>query len=157
MNRKTIASYPVPTEPLWDVFTPHVIGELQKVSMPDSWIDFRLRVLRAGGLNDAFQNRELRAYKAAWETYLIAAFGCGLFEGPHGIDLRARLTGIDGANFRSALSECFAVWYLAGKLKLKIKPRPKGQGDSNLEFAIKLGSGDIKVEVKAPYRPRRFI
>jgi hypothetical protein len=35
----------------------------------------------------------------------------------------------------------------------QIEPRPKGQDDHRLEFAIKHDEGDIKVEVKAPYRP----
>jgi hypothetical protein len=46
-----------------------------------------------------------------------------------------------------------AAWYLAGHLKLPIEPRPEGRSDHPLEFALKLHEGDIKVEVKAPYRP----
>ena len=67
--------------------------------------------------------------------------------------MRERLTGIDDDNFRSALSECMAAWYLAGHLKLRIEPRPEGRSDHPLEFALKLPEGDIKVEVKAPFRP----
>jgi hypothetical protein len=32
-------------------------------------------------------------------------------------------------------------------------PRPRGQGAKCLEYSIKSDSGDINVEVKAPYRP----
>jgi hypothetical protein len=85
-------------------------------------------------------------------VYLLAAFACGLFEDPHGADLRARLTGSDDENFRSAMSECLAAWYLAGRLRLRVEPRPEGRPGHPLEFVIKLSSGDINVEVKAPYR-----
>jgi hypothetical protein len=83
----------------------------------------------------------------------VAAFACGLFESNHGADLRARLTGSDDNNFRSALSECLAAWFLARRLHLKLEARPEGQSGHPLEFAIKLNDGEIKVEVKAPYRP----
>jgi len=142
----------VPNEPLWAIFTPDVITTLWRVSSPSPSLDFRLRVLAAGDLNPNYPNRTLRAYKSAWEVYLLTGFACGLFEGEHGTDLRARLTGIDDDNFRSALSECLAAWYLAGRLKLRIEPRPEGRSGHPLEFAIKLDDGEIKVEVKAPYR-----
>ena len=141
--------YPVPAEPLWDVFTPAVISALRRRA-PTPALSFRLGVLAADGLTP---DHALRACKSAWEVYLIAAFACGLFAGQHGIDLRARLTGIDDDNFRSALSECMAAWYLAGHLKLPIEPRPEGRSDHPLEFALKLHEGDIKVEVKSPFRP----
>jgi hypothetical protein len=143
----------VPREPLWALFTPDAITSLRRVSVPSTMLDFRLAVLAAGGLNPSYANRRLRAYKAAWEAYLVAAFSCGLFEGKDGIDLQARLTGIDDDNFRSALSECFAAWFLAGRLKLELEPRPEGQSGRHLEFAIRLRDSEIKVEVKAPSRP----
>jgi hypothetical protein len=112
-----------------------------------------LAIFHAGGLNPSRLNRELRAFKAAWEAYLTAAFAIGMFEGEHGTELRARLTGTDDDNFFSAISECFAAWYLAGRRQLALRPRPAGRGKSCLEFSISCDGGDIKVEVKAPYSP----
>ncbi len=143
----------VPAEPLWDVFTPEVIANLRQGRSPSQRLLTRLRILDAGGLNPSRANHELRAYKAAWEAYLTAAFAIGLFEHPHGVELRARLTGTDDNNFLSAISECFAAWYLAGRRRLELMPRPSGQGAKCLEYSIKCESGDINVEVKAPYRP----
>jgi hypothetical protein len=143
----------VPAEPLWDVFTPEVIADLQQVRSPSKPLRTRLAILHAGGLNPSPLNREMRAFKAAWEAYLTAAFAIGLFHGEHGADLRARLTGIDDPNFFSAISECFAAWYLAGHRRLELRPRPAGKGKRCLEFSIKCDSGDINVEVKAPRRP----
>jgi hypothetical protein len=144
----------VPAEPLWAIFTPEVVAKLRQVQNPTAQLDRRLRVLAAGGLNShAYPGQALRAYKAAWEVYFLAGFACGLFDGTHGNDLRARLIGIDDDNFRSAMSECLAAWYLAGKLKLPIEPRPEGRPGHPLEFVIKLPDGDVNVEVKAPHRP----
>jgi hypothetical protein len=142
----------MPAEPLWEVFTPHAIEALRRRSKPSGALDFRLRVLHAGGLNPSTENQALRAYKSAWEVYLFAAFACGLFDGDHGKDLRARLTGVDDDSFRSAMSECLAAWYVAGHLKLAITPRPEGRPGHPLEFAITHRDGDINVEVKAPHR-----
>lgn len=145
---------PVPAEPLWAIFTPEIVQKLRRVRRPTALLDFRLQVLAAGGLNShSDTGQALRAYKAAWEVYLLAGFACGLFEGIHGADLRARLTGTDDDNFRSAMSECLAAWYLAGKLKLPIGPRPQGRPGHPLEFVIKLPDGDVNVEVKCPHRP----
>jgi hypothetical protein len=138
---------------LWAIFTPEAIMTLRRVNSPSTELDFRLAVLTAGGLDRDPLNRRLRAYKAAWEIYLLAAFACGLFEGEHGQDLRARLTGIDDHNFRSALSECLVAWYLTGCRRLRITPRPEGKNGRRLEFAIEFDDSEVKVEVKAPYRP----
>jgi len=145
--------FDVPNEPLWAIFTPKVIDALRRIENPSDFLDFRLRVLAAGGPSSAtWPGQSLRAYKSAWEVYLFAAFACGLFEDPHGADLRARLTGSDDENFRSAMSECLVAWYLAGRLRLRIQPRPEGRAGHPLEFVIKLPDGDINVEVKAPFR-----
>jgi hypothetical protein len=143
----------VPAEPLWAVFTPEVITNLRQIRSPSQRLQTRLRILDARGLNPNPVNRELRAHKAAWEAYLTAAFAIGLFEGPDGVELSARLTGTDDDNFFSAISECFGAWYLAGRRRLELVPRPRGQGAKCLEYSIKCESGDINVEVKAPYRP----
>ncbi len=144
----------VPSEPLWAIFTPDVIRQLSLVGKPSRDLEFRLQVLAAGGLNSHDpRGQALRAWKAAWEVYLFAAFASGLFEDPHGADLRSRLTGVDDDNFRSAMSECLAAWYLAGKRKLPVEARPEGRSGHLLEFVLKLSDGDINVEVKAPFRP----
>ena len=85
---------PVPAEPLWAIFTSEVVQKLRRVRSPTALLDFRLKVLAAGGLNShSYPGQALRAYKAAWDVYLLAGFACGLFEGAHGNELRARLTG----------------------------------------------------------------
>jgi len=146
-------SHLIPAEPLSDVFTQEVIANLHRVRSPSDRLKSRLAILHAGGLNPSTLNRELRAFKAAWEAYLTAAFAVGLFDGQHGADLRARLTGSDDDNFFSAISECFGAWYLAGRRRLELRPRPAGRGARRLEFSIKCKGGDINVEVKAPSRP----
>jgi hypothetical protein len=153
--RPGLAICPVARDPLWDLFTPEVLEELrrQRSRNSTSMLAFRLQVLAAGdsGYND--RDLALRAYKSAWEAYVFAAFACGLLGGIHDVDLRARLTGIDDDNFRSAMSECLAVWYFAGHRGFHVRPRPKGQGNHVLEFLLIVPEGDINVEVKAPHRP----
>ena len=125
-----------------------VITRLQSIRSPSEYLQSRLAILAAGGLNPSRLNRELRTFKAAWEGYLTAAFAIGLLDGTHGRDLRARLTGDDDNSFLSAMSECFAAWYLAGRRRLI--PRPVGQQRHCLEFLIERPDGNINVEVKAP-------
>ncbi len=134
------------------MFTSDVIDKLQQETSPSDRLRCRLAILHAAGLNPSRQNRELRAFKAAWEAYLTAAFAIGLFDGEHGKERRARLTGTDDNNFSSAISECFAAWYLAGYRRLTVRPRPAGRDRHLLEFLIECAGGDINVEVKAPYR-----
>jgi hypothetical protein len=54
----------VPAEPLWDVFTPEVIADLQQARSPTDLLKWRLAILHAGGLNPSPLNQELRAFKA---------------------------------------------------------------------------------------------
>jgi hypothetical protein len=145
----------VQKEPLWDIFTPDVVASWRRMPNPTESVKLRLKVVGSGGLNPNFPNRPYPAYKAAWERYPFAAFACGLFQGPHGKDLRARLVAPSDDNFRSALSECLAAWYLAGRLHLPLRPRPAGQGQRVLEFIIEHVGGNINVEVKAPNRAIR--
>ena len=139
----------VPAEPLWDIFTRAVIAKLQAVRSPSEYLQCRLAILGAGGLNPSPLNYELRAFKSAWETYLTAAYAISLFDGVHGTDLRARLTDVDDNNHLAAISECFAAWYLAGRRRLPLQPRPAGDQRSCLEFLIEHRDGNINVEVKA--------
>jgi len=142
----------IPDEPLWNVFTPAVTAKLRAVSSRGEYLRCRLAILSADGLNPSPYNRELRAFKAAWDAYLAEAFAIGLFDGAHGADLRARLTDEDDNNHLSAMSECFAAWYLSGRRGLTLQPRPAGKQRSCLEFSIQLSDGNINVEVKAPHR-----
>jgi hypothetical protein len=92
------------------------------------------------------------AQRAAWSAYLEAAKACGLLAGQSGTDLIARLTSVDDDQFRSAMAECQAAWYLSSKLGLEVSARPTGKGASELELLVKLTDGDINVEVKSPLR-----
>lgn len=142
---------------LRDVFTPEVLEKLRSKNNPSQALLHRLKVLTASGAEPQDSRwrewvRALRKRKAAWEAYLTAAFGIGLFDGEHGKDLRSRLRSPKDENFRSGITECMAIWFLAGKRRLSVEPRPIGRTGRLLEFCIKHTRGDINVEVKAPYR-----
>jgi hypothetical protein len=126
---------------VWDIFTPEVVVRLQQEKSPSDRLQYRLAVIRAAGLNPSRQNRELRAFKAAWEAYLTAGFAIGLFDGTHGKELRTRLAGMDDTNFSSVISECFAAWYLAGHRRLIVRSRPAGRDRRRLEFSIECAGG----------------
>ncbi len=154
MSQENSPLYSVPNDPLREIFSSQVIARFCKVQNP--FLPERLEILSACGpypsdAGLANRLRLFRARKASWETYLSAAFSCGLFEGDPGKDLRSRLAGLDDRNFRSAMSECLVCWFLAGVLKLPIKPRPKGNERSVLELLVDLPTGGIQVEIKAPY------
>jgi len=147
----------VPRDPVEDIFTRKVLEHLQSSTHPSVNLIFRLAVIQAHGpypseAIPAIRLRSLRAYKAAWNTYFLAAFACKMFEGEKGKDIRSRLTGTDDDNFRSAMAECLVCWFLAGRMKLNIDPFAPGRNGRNLEMVIKLAEGDIGVEVKAPFR-----
>jgi hypothetical protein len=94
----------------------------------------------------------LDAQRSAWNGYLRAADSCGLLADPYGKDLAARLTNVSDVQFRSAMAECQAAWYLSKKLGLDASARPRGKGASELELLVKLPDGDVHVEVKSPLR-----
>jgi hypothetical protein len=96
---------------------------------------------------------DAQVYRQAWSRYLSLSARLGFFGGSQGEDLRSRLVGKDDDLFRSAMSECFAVWFLSDRLQLRVSPRPKGRSASVLEMSIATGDGDINVEVKAPRKP----
>ncbi len=149
----------VPSDASRAVFTADVLARLRKSPSPSVALIHRISVLIASGPYPsdpwvASTIRQLRARRAAWDTYLGAAFACGLFEGPHGSDLTSRLTGEDDDGFRSAIAECLACWLLAGPLRLPVKPRPSGQGRSVLELLVECPDGEAFIEVKAPRRER---
>lgn len=156
MNREAPISYQAPHNPLREIFTPQIVARLCKIRNPHPLLLERLEILSASGpypsdTGLASRLRLFRARKASWETYLSAAFLCGLFGGDSGSDLRGRLTDPNDRNFRSAMSECLACWFLVGVLKLPVKPKPTGNNESILELLVDLPDRDVRVEVKAPY------
>lgn len=148
-----------PPDALRAVFTEQVISGWLGDSKRSNSVQVRLEVLAACGPRPsdpltAVRVLELRAWKAAWETYLFSAFACGMFEGDRGKDLRARLTSPDDDDCRAAFAECMTGWWLAGFMKFKIDSLAAGRGLKNLDFRLMSTSGEIGVEVKAPFRQR---
>lgn len=148
-----------PPDPLRAVFTREVIWRWLGESKRSNSVQVRLEVLEACGPRPsdplmAVRVLELRAWRAAWETYLFSSFASGMFEGHRGRDLRARLTSPDDDDCRAAFSECLTCWWLAGFMKFDVHPIASGRGPKNLDFRIQSPSGEIGVEVKAPFRQR---
>jgi len=146
-----------PADPLREVFTEDVRRTWRESLDQD--ILHRLQVLCACGpypsdSTAAIQLRRLRAQEAAWETYLFTAFACGMFEGDRGKELRSRLASRDPEDFRSAMAECEACWFLAGRMRLPVDPVAPGRRGKNLDMRVVFGNGDFGVEVKAPHRER---
>jgi hypothetical protein len=146
----------VPSDPIRAVFTEDVVRRWRTARPTESLRD-RLFALSASGPMpndpDMVENvRFGRARKAAWDVYLEAAFACGLLAEPHGEDLMARLRDTNDDNFRGAMAECLAAWFLAGKLRLNVSARPTGKDDRPLELLVGVPGGDVHVEVKAPLR-----
>ena len=98
--------------------------------------------------------RELRAYKAAWDTYLYTAYACGMFTSQRGDDVLARLRSTDADAFRSAMAECMTCWLLAGKLRFPVDTIAYGRKKKELDLRALIDNKEVGVEVKAPYRPR---
>lgn len=156
MTRKLIIP---PEEPLDEIFNGDVIDRLKNKKESSESVSFRLNVLTASGPDttneQALWNVPMfRAYRAAWDTYLYAAFASGLFEGSEGVELRGRLTCLDDHGFRSAMAECIACWVFCGKFKMGIVPRPLGQKGKKLEFIAKSQCQNLHIEVKSPYRKK---
>lgn len=132
------------------VFTNEVIAKLKGASQTDSLV-YRVGVLTDDPPPDTHVPW-LSAQRAAWSEYVDAARACGMFEDPHGKDLMTRLAHVDDDQFRSAMAECQAAWYLSHKLGLTVSARPRGRGASVLELLVALPDGDVLVEVKSPLR-----
>ena len=128
-SKPGMGCYAPPIDVLRDVFTPEV-RQAWQAKPTDELID-RLIVLCDCGPypSDPFAAYDLRCWrarKAAWEAYLFTAFACGMFEGDRGKDLRARLRSRNADDFRAAVAECQACWFLAGKMKLSVAPSAVG-------------------------------
>ncbi len=148
-----------------------VLLELIPLDVRDTWrgnpkedLTHRLRCLSASGPSpsdlESPENGKAylsmlggRATRAAWETYLYSAFACGFFEGEKGKDLRGRLASREASDFRSAIAECMACWFLASELHLSVAPDAEGKERRVLDMSIVMDTQEsIGVEVKAPYR-----
>ena len=135
-----------PSDPIQAIFSDQVLARLNSRPHKSSRLADRLAILSAHG-----GRALILARRQAWANYLGEAFMLGLFDDPHGSDLRARLTGVDDNAFHSALKECMIGWVLSCKLGLDVLPRPEGRPGCVLEYLIRHGSDEIRVEVKAPY------
>ena len=146
-----------PRDLLREVFTCQVLNSWRKSEGVSPELGFRLQVVEACGPypcdpRKADSLRTLRALKAAWEAYLLAAFACGMFAGEKGKDLLGRLRGADGDGFRSAMAECMACWFFSGRMRLPVIPMAPGRSRKNLEMRINTEDDGIGIEVKAPFR-----
>jgi hypothetical protein len=150
-----IGRFVPPCHPLGIVFTEEVRSTWLR--HPTGELLHRLRVLSACGPDPSDPRRVyelccLRAEKAAWEAYIFTAYGCGMFEGDRGNDVRERLTGKSSDGFRSAIAECEACWFLAGRMRLPLDPNTPGRDGRKLDMQILVDGQDVGVEVKAPFR-----
>src|SRR5215475_10497324 len=94
---------------LEEVFPPSIIEVLRSVPNPTEALRTRLHVL----MDDLPYVPDVQLLREAWEKYLRCATRLGFFDGAQGEDLRSRLVGRDDDLFRSAMSECFAAWFLS--------------------------------------------
>lgn len=154
---RSITGRLTPTDPFAEVFTHDVIGNLLDQVNPSRALAERAAVLSACGpipVDEplAGQVRRRRAQKAAWDAYLTTAQVCGLLDGGHGQDVWMRLRGTKDENFRSALAECRAAWFLAARMTLPTSAKPPGANGSVPDLAVDDEEGNITIEVKPPYR-----
>jgi len=146
----------VPSDAIRNVFTPSVMSLFRRAKNPTETLRWRLNVLDACGPmpEDGWLAAWVpgwRAQKAAWEAYLTAAFVCGLFEGKACDNLRTRLTDVRDDQFRGAMAECLACWFLRC-LGHTVSCGPNGKGNSLLDLQVLATGVNFAVEVKAPHR-----
>jgi hypothetical protein len=143
------------SDALTHIFTDEILGRLRKCAASSPSAEFRYRtvsLLRPNNQRDSAEC-DLQVYEQArqrWNRWIANALSAGLFEAPHGAELKSRLTGIDHDGFRSALAECMTCWALSSELGLQVIPRPSGRGGCVLEFAVQTIQGEISFEVKSP-------
>lgn len=146
----------IPTDALRAIFSREVMAQLAAQPQSERLAE-RLRILNASrplpsDRNSVRRVKWLLAHRVAWDAYVEGAFHCGLFDGKHGEDLRARLADHNQENFRAALAECEAAWFLACHLQLSVSARPAGRASRPLDLLVALPGGDVNVEVKSPFR-----
>jgi len=137
---------------LRDIFDDDVLNRLAALNGATASQRERLAVLTARDRLPetdprASQLRYWRAKRSAWDTYVTAAAAVGIVDE----DLKQRLTGEDDDNFRGAIGECLACWYLTGVLDMLISGRGKGRPGKAPDFHVVTTSGELTAEVKAPY------
>ena len=135
-----------------ELVTPQVLqalrDSLSKASVtgsppgPRDELAARIEILCARG------DSPYREHRSAWNAYVEAAAGIGMFEGKSGEDLRARLTGEDPNKFRSALSECAASRSLRRLCGLEVIRNKTGP-----DLLARREDVSAFVEVKAPLAP----
>lgn len=132
------------------IFTPEKLDRLRQVREKSDWLQYRLDVFSASGPLPMRRRlaelvSKLRAQRAAWDTYLCAAFESGLLDGRAGKELEQRITSPDDECFRGAMAECLACWIIRTKFKTNVRRQEAGA-----DFLI----GDnlqLRAEVKAPW------
>ena len=144
------SSAPTDKTALDRVFTPAHLEALARLPQ-DQHASHALEVLTAHGPAPsnavrAVRLKSARALRAAWEVYLDAAEACDLLDA----EMVGYLRSNDAEKFRGAIAEGCAAWLLAGKLGHPVGPRPKGRNGKVLDMAVRVGTTDINVEVKAP-------
>lgn len=146
-----------PADVLSEVIPPRVREDWQ--ANPTEELLQRLGFLCASGPRPsdrlaAMRMMHSRAVRAAWEAYVYCAYACGFFTGSKAADLCARLASRSPADFRSAMAECMACWFLAGRLRLPVGGDAPGRGAKMLDMRTVIDRQDVGVEVKAPHRER---
>ena len=137
------------------LFTPEVVARLGQVRRPPTsrWDEAgRLIRQRHTILGPEATPRTPRqiAWRETWARYLDAADACGLLAAT---DLGARLVDTDDDNFRGALAECLAAWFLTNMLGITVEPNPDDHQRRNADLRARIGGLRLLVEVKAPFVP----
>ncbi len=144
-----------PSNVLLDVFPLDVRDRWRQSGRPD--LLRRLQFMTASGPAPssprmAMLLRHCRAVRAAWETYIFCAFDYGFFSGGRGKDLYSKLQGEDPEGFRSAMAECIACWFFAGRSGFPVDSVACGRKGKILDMQVLVEGTWVGVEVKAPHR-----
>lgn len=138
------------------VFTREVMNGLRRRSSSPG-LCRRLEILTARGPDTDSLNpwvhdqiRRDRARRAAWDTYVEAAYVAGLFDGERGRELLGNLRSPEEDQFRAAMAECHVAWLLAGPFRLQVRPPESGRNGTLLDLLAIAEDADLHIEVKAP-------
>jgi len=132
------------------IFSDEVLARLSRGSPRSPGLEFRLAVIEG-------QNSGCDMKRDLWTAWIECARSSGLFDRVQGAELIARLTSANDDNFRSALSEYMACYFLVEDLGLRVVPRPFGRNKRVLEFRFDCDSDAILYfEVKSPRSEKSF-